>query len=241
MTVPLSPGSPRRVLAERFGVELDRAMRARRVGANAVEAQLGVAHSSIAAWRAGRNLPRIETAQRLASGLDAPRLLAIVLEARTCRCESCGRAFTNQGGAAKRFCDARCRSEAGRVRHAMGSVPRRADVAERRLREHRAAVGAMCASCEPEGMCVTPACALRPVSPLPLARRRDDAPSVVPPPGPWGDRDAMLATVRAANARRWSRDGERERHSEGMRARYATPEQRTEHGRRVSEGRGRAT
>ena len=241
MTVPLSPGSPRKMFALCFGAELNRAMKARGVGVRSLSAQLGIAHSSIGAWRAGRNLPCLETAQRLASGLSAQRLLAIVLEARTGRCETCGRAFTNQGGVAKRYCDDRCRCQAEKVRHARGPAPIRAVVAERRLREHTAAVEAMCAACEPDGLCVTPGCALRPVSPLPLARRRDDAPFVVPPPGPWGDHEAKLASVRAANARRWSRDGERERHSEGMRARFATPEQRTEHGRRVSEGRGRAT
>lgn len=85
-------------------------------------------------------------------------------------------------------------------------------------------VADMCRSCEPEGVCHTPACALRPISPLPLA----------------GDR--QTAAIRpAAQARRWAQPGERERMAEGNRARAAarSPEERAAHNAAISAGRRR--
>lgn len=240
MTVPLAPGSPRRVLAKRFGAELTRAMKKKGVGQKRLGEQLGVASSNVASWRVGNNLPRLETAQRLASGLDCPVLVEIVLEGRQGQCETCRKTFINQGGGPKRFCSQECRDVKARMRE--GVEPRhRAIVAERRLADHVAAVEAMCRRCEPEGLCRDMECPLRSVSILPLANRPDDAVKVTKAPGAWGDYEAKLASVREANARRWDREGERERASVMSAERWAsmTDEERTEYRRRISEGRRR--
>lgn len=116
----------------------------------------------------------------------------------------------------------------------------RVDGQERRLRAVVAGVEAMCRACEPEGLCRTAECPLRAFSPLPTASERTVG-RVREPEGNQGPtfRESWLAGVRAGNAARWSRPGERERFAAQMADRHAslTPEQRTERGRRISAGR----
>src|SRR4051812_12504934 len=116
----------------------------------------------------------------------------------------------------------------------------RVDAQERRLRAGVAGIEAMCRACEPEGLCRTPECPLRSFSPLPEASLRAVA-EIREPGGPQDreHREAWLASVRAGNAERWGRPGERETFGESMRERHAgmTPEQREERGRRISAGR----
>jgi transcriptional regulator with XRE-family HTH domain len=116
----------------------------------------------------------------------------------------------------------------------------RVDAQDRRLRALVASVEAMCGGCEPEGLCRTTDCPLRPFSPLPVASDRAVA-EIRKPASPHDaeHRDAWLASVRSANEARWSREGERERASETHRALHAamSPEQREERGRRISAGR----
>ena len=241
MTVRLSPDSPRRASAERFSVVLREAMKRHGIGQVPLAQQTGCAPSAVAAWRNGHNLPRLETALRLSTALGDERLASIVRDARTGACEVCSRPFLNEGGKPQRYCSPDCLKVAGAMRS--GSRTReRAIVAERRTRRYTAAVDAYCAGCEPEGLCRDVECALRPVSPLPLAKEEQPRVlTVVAPPGMQHDA-AWRARVREANAKRWGRVGERERASEANRARFAamTPEERAEHARRVSEGRRRS-
>lgn len=107
---PLGPDSPRRVAASRFGAELRRAMLARNVGAKRLSAAIKTGTSAVAVWRKGDNLPRTDTAQRLAEALDWPKLLVIARDGRRGVCERCGSIFVNEGGAPKRFCSEECRT-----------------------------------------------------------------------------------------------------------------------------------
>lgn len=116
----------------------------------------------------------------------------------------------------------------------------------RDLDRSRAAIEAFCRSCEWDGFCKAPACELRPVSPLPLEPRLELPGPAERAEGAWGEsnRDHMLASIREANAERWSRPGERERASDAKRDWHAnlTPAQRAEWIRKVSERRkGQAT
>lgn len=283
MTVPLSPGSSRFAAARRFGEELDRAMRTRNVGAKRLGPATGTAISAIGNWRAGLNLPRYDTALRMAAALEWPVLADIVRAARSGRCERCSAEFVNEGGAPKRFCSTACRHideqlrrptagaelaavvraelerrrrevSGGRdtnevLERALATYARsdalrrqRVDQQGRHLATHRQAVEAMCRGCEPEGRCRDAGCALRPVSPLPLIRLADntDVATVAPAEGVHGPthRARWLSAVRAANAERWGRPGEREAASAAMTARWErmSDEERAEHGRRVSAG-----
>lgn len=106
---------------------------------------------------------------------------------------------------------------------------------------YRDAVEAMCRSCVIDDLCRTPECPLRAVSPLQLST------------------DEREADVARPAVPRWQQPGQREAHAEQMRQRHAarpdlaqatrertraawdalTPEQRSERGRRISEGRRR--
>ena len=234
MTVRLSPDAPRRKSAERFGVVLREAMAKHRIGQIPLAKQTGCAPSAVASWRNGHNLPRLETAMRLAAALGDDRLTSIVRDARSADCETCGRPFLNEGGSPKRYCEPACAKVAAALRSGR-PTRERAILAERHLRRYRAAVDAYCGECEPEGLCRDVDCLLRPVSPLPLARF--EAPrvlTVVPPPGMQHD-DEWRERMRAANAERWARPGERERASERTRAMWR--ERRDELGAAISRGR----
>lgn len=125
MTVPLSPTSPRRDAARRFGVELRKAMVKRQVGQHRLAAAAGVASSAVANWKAGGNLPTLGTAIRLTESLDWPRLAEIVRDARRSACIQCGRTFLNEGGRPKLYCSAECRETGARRRE--GKVAGRRD------------------------------------------------------------------------------------------------------------------
>lgn len=237
MTVRLSPDSPRRAAAERFSVILRDAMKRHGIGQVPLAQQTGCAASAVAAWRNGHNLPRLETAMRLAAALGEDRLVTVVRDARSAPCETCGKLFLNEGGTPKRYCSVSCNKVAQAMRSGV-STRERAIVAERRTRRYVAAVDAFCRGCEPEGLCRDVDCALRPVSPLPLARSEEPRVlTVVAPPGMQHD-DAWRASVRAANAERWARPGERERASE--RSRRTWSERGPEMAAAISRGRRRS-
>jgi hypothetical protein len=85
-------------------------MAARQVGSKTLGPQAGCAPSAIGSWRAGNNLPRLETAGRLAESLQWPKLLTLARAGRTDHCQRCGAEFSNEGGAPKRFCSDECRA-----------------------------------------------------------------------------------------------------------------------------------
>lgn len=98
------------------------------------------------------------------------------------------------------------------------------------------AVSAMCASCEPDGLCRTPECSLRGVSPLPLATSDVEVTTARKPAGLWatpGMREHMAGKMRQV----WARDpARRQRQAEANRRRWADAD-REETGRKISEGR----
>lgn len=242
MTVPLSPESPRRRAAIRFGALLDATLKARGIGHDSLGRQIGgLGNAAIHNWIRGTNLPRLETALRISEALMEPRLADIVREARTGACETCGAAFLNEGGSPKRYCSQPCKV----VRNVMRTgVPtrERAVVAERRLALHREAVAAYCAACEPEGLCRDAECPLRLVSPLTLARREAPQAVALPPDPPQVRSPEHRVALAAASRRRWARPGERERASATLRATRAswTPEQQEAWRLSISEGRRRS-
>jgi hypothetical protein len=217
--------SVRAMAARRFGDELAIAMCHRKVGRRRLAQILGMgSDSTIAAWRAGDGLPRLATAVRVADCLAWPSLARIIREARTAECDVCARVFVNESGGPKRYCSVRCRKVKAKSRS--GATTRyRADVAERRLAEHRTAVETMCGACSPEGICDGPDCPLRGVSPLPLRiDRRDDPDTATPADGPYGTPQARARTralLSASTRGAWRRPGERDRRAEVIRASLA--------------------
>jgi len=235
----LSRTSDRLPAARRFADELRRSMALHKVGQHRLAKLTGCASSAIAQWRMGRNLPRLDTAIRLAECLSNDNLAAIVREGRTQRCLRCGTPFLNEGGAPKKYCTERCLRIAEKVRHALSDrtparqklTAMRADLkaTQEEIVELKVSVLEMCRSCEPAGYCRTPECPLRPVSPIPLASGLKDVPLATPAAGVWGPehRAQQVAAIREANALRWARPGEREAQTQLMLARHAqhTPEE----------------
>ena len=199
MTHLISTSSTKKDRAIRFGAELNRAMKARDVGRRTVAEAVGSSGTSVMYWRTGRLLPRIETAQRLATALTWPRLASLAIELRKKRCLVDDVEFVDDSGSDNRvYCSASCQ----RVKHkSVVGVDRRqrAARAERALLVHRRAVAAYCTACEPGGRCVTPECELRPVSPLPLFEERDDVVLAVHSKGN-GYRDPAARAARIAKA-----------------------------------------
>lgn len=205
-----------------------------KVGQRRLGQLTGCASSAVAQWRMARNLPRLDTAVRLAECLSNERLAEIVREARTQRCLRCGTAFLNEGGAPKKYCSERCLTIAAKIRNVLGDrtparkklTAMRADLkaTQDELAEHKVSIESMCGSCEPAGYCRTPECPLRLVSPLPLAFGLKDVPLASKAPGAWGpqNREKHLVAIREAMEIRWSKPGEREAQSELMRARHAS-------------------
>lgn len=249
MTQELSRNSPRLPAARRFADELRKSMAEHKVGQTRLGKLTGCAASAVAQWRMARNLPRLDTAIRLAECLSNERLTDIVREARTQRCLRCGTPFLNEGGAPKKYCSERCLTVAAKIRNVLGDrtparkklTAMRADLkaTQDELAEHKVSIESMCGSCEPAGYCRTPACPLRLVSPLTLAFGLKDVPLATKAPGAWSPqhREKQLEAIREANAVRWSKPGERDAQSERMRDRHAqhSVEQHEEWVRKIRE------
>ncbi|MGH7748107.1 MAG: hypothetical protein ACREQ5_25615 [Candidatus Dormibacteria bacterium] len=226
MSQPIAADSARRPAAEAFAAELRRIMKVRKVGRRQLAKAMKMSSDSIIHhWRSGNGLPRADSAEALAQALDHPKLLAMVKAARigTCQRENCGKTFVNEGGAPKRYCSPRCFKIAAKMR--VGVPTRaRAYIAERDAAEARLVVKKMCRSCEPEGMCHTPNCPLRSLSPLPLVVLQRDVDEAHEAPGPYGTPESRAKTVaatRAALAKRWADPAEHEKQSNLARQMHA--------------------
>ena len=256
----IPPGTPKAVKAAAVGRELVRALGARNVSRKELARTTGVGLTSLDNYRTGRALPKVEVGQTLAAVLNWPRLAELVVAARTFPCgrSGCPRTFRNDTGAPRRYCSDACQRIAANLRLATvaarrltaGTDPgkqRAAQIARLRsglrIADERAlvledAIALMCAGCEPEGRCRTPACPLRPHSPLPLAVHHEGVTRTL---------DVVRVEARAKAApklaaamrRAWADPVIREQRIAATVAGVArmTPEQIAERNRRISEGR----
>lgn len=110
MTKRLRDDSPMLTAAALFGAELARAMQERGITNLGLRtaARIG-STAAVSEWRHGRNMPGIETAQRLADALDWPRIATIVRDARTGRCRQCGTPIIVDAGRPRLYCTVTCR------------------------------------------------------------------------------------------------------------------------------------
>lgn len=154
-----------------FGLELRLALKTRDQTQRGLCAGTSISRSRLANWVTGTSLPSVETAEHLADLLMWPRLAVLCRKARTRACDSCGRTFAVESPSPQRYCSLECRRFHAKVVDAGGRDYTRA-VLERRTRRYRDAVAAMCAGCEPSGICRTPSCPLQVggVSPFAIAK-----------------------------------------------------------------------
>lgn len=246
MTYTIPPDSPRAAKALAFGLELQRACAVRDVTLKELAFSQGIGHTTLWHYRFGHSLPKVERATTLAVALDWPKLRDLVVKARTrtCRRTGCGVTFINDiGSEARKYCMPACAHIAANLKQAQmrgrsagqtGSHQAKRAQIQRlrsglRIADERAlplagAIAAMCADCEPEGLCRTPLCPLRDCSPLPLARHAGSEPR---PHTGFENRSAGWTPARRArqieaNGRRWARPGEKDRFHDQMAAVHAT-------------------
>lgn len=165
----LTPGSSRQIGARRFGRELRTALSERGHTARGFSREHGVSRSRLVNWMAGESLPPVETASRIADILMWPRLADLARKGRERACDDCGRVFTVETPTPQRYCSTECKRQHAKV--AAGSRDLTRAVLERRVVRYQSAVAAMCAACEPQGVCRTPSCPIQEagVSPARLA------------------------------------------------------------------------
>jgi len=224
MTYAVTQGTTKAVQARQWGDEMVRACHARNVTLNELGRKVGHGHTAIDHYRKGSILPRTDTAMAISELLNWPKLAEMIVRFRTFPCERCRRPFRNDSGGPKRYCSVACRDAAESLRIAerrrrqagQTDTPRLRNAATARMKGvigilqgeiavlHEYVAG-MCRSCEPEGLCRTLECPLRPVSPLPFHRAVGEA-----------------ETETEVRTRRWT-PAHRERHRQAMKARWAQP------------------
>jgi hypothetical protein len=156
--------------ARRFGAELRVALAARGQTQRGFARDHDMGRSRLSNWVAGSSVPSVETAERIADVLMWPKLAELARAAYRLRCGGCGREFTVCTNGPARYCSEACRRYHTKLAGASRDLSRA--VLERRAAMYAAAVAAMCAACEPSGLCRTTDCPLQVagVSPLALAR-----------------------------------------------------------------------
>lgn len=226
MSEYLSPDHPRKAAAVRFGKELIRAIAASGATKQDLARATGHREALIWAWTKGNHLPRIESAQKLASALNAPKLVQICVDGRKTNCVECGKVLVQASGPMKRYCSSRCQNIQFKLRHAKGSPRERVVSAERQLSVYTNAVQEMCFTCEPEGMCRDNGCPLRVVSPLPVMVYEADA-------------DVVQPSEMDRYHKRWQSLEERRKQAERSRQYWATrtAEEKQNHMKRATTGR----
>jgi transcriptional regulator with XRE-family HTH domain len=141
--------------------------------------EIGMAASALYHLSRGSRTPTIQSAEAIATALDAPYLAAAAVEMRKKSCVVCGATFVDRGTTLNARCCGMACSRTLRARKdrivRVESNAHAAIVARRRLRLYSDAVVAFCRACEPEGLCRSEACELRSVSPLPMATMRRTA------------------------------------------------------------------
>ncbi len=166
-----------------FAAPLIRAMDEQGVTSSQLAAEVGCLYTYINVLRRGEHWPSHVMAVRIAEALMAPRLAAMSLARVQRYCDVCGRGFLLRSarGKTKKRCSKRCtqtanqrlsaQRDAVRGEREKQSRIRLGVIANTRLAEHQEAVAAFCGACEIDGLCRTPSCELRQVSPFPLVVR----------------------------------------------------------------------
>jgi transcriptional regulator with XRE-family HTH domain len=145
-------------------------------------AHAGMTDRGLWALEHGKTFPRYTSACRIAEALGDTMLVDMIHARRWKDCVICGRRFLNLTDSDRKvICGLECkrRNQMAKTRgyeetHRENQLKRWRNQYERERKvaqAHQLAVIAMCKSCEPAGLCRDAGCALRPVSPFPVARK----------------------------------------------------------------------
>lgn len=136
-----------------------------------ISREIGSDPRTISRWMRLGTLPSLKLGAALADALGDQMLLRELTWARTLDCRSCGKRFV----AAVRpnpYHSEICGMRAHRRRYRTKTKTHELRMAREESRRLDAAVKRFCHRCEPLGVCMTPTCELRNVSPLPLGKRK---------------------------------------------------------------------
>ena len=141
-----------------FGGVLRRALSDARMSQSELARQVGTTQAAVYNWVSGKHLPMIDTGARIADVLGQPKVLKVLIEMRTMKCEVCRKPLVRGSKSSRIFCGPDCArlAEKGAKRTPFRDPEGR-----------QSAIDRMCRSCEPDGACRAPDCPLRAYSPLP--------------------------------------------------------------------------
>lgn len=128
---------------------------------------VGVTEDRLHHYKSGRSRPSHTTVVRIAEVLVCQRLVRLSQGLWSDRCRICGREMVMYR-ASQLYCGQRCRNRMTSERR-RASYDKPIEKLTRDLHQRDDAISRMCHSCELDGVCRTPSCALRPVSPFLLA------------------------------------------------------------------------
>lgn len=153
---------------EYFASELKMALERNNLSLPALAREVGIKYSRVHHWATGRSLPSIHIVQKICDVLGDEEIMRAAIKANTRKCLNCGTDYVQESSQGRSsLCSARCRRQSNRLLSKTGksSVTMAEYVAED---VYKKAVAAYCNGCQPAGICLTPECELRPISPLPL-------------------------------------------------------------------------
>ena len=162
----LSLTSPQR--RELFSREFKKALDRANTTVPQLAKDLGLKYDRVRYWYTGRSFPSIHVIRQISDFLGDDEIGRVGVAVSTVRCACCKKNFVRESSQGESYlCSAECRTQSERLRTKMG----KSSIGQQELQTpnlYLAAVTKFCRGCEPIGICKTPTCALRPVSPLPL-------------------------------------------------------------------------
>jgi len=156
-----------------FAAELKKALDRNNLTAPQLAQEAGIKYSRVHHWVSGRSMPSIHVIQQICDLLGDEEIMIATVRVNTRICSNCSKEYIQESSQGRSFlCGPECRQQSNRLKSKIGksSIQLAQYVPQD---EYRLSVDAYCKGCEPAGVCVTPECALRPVSPLPLFSRTE--------------------------------------------------------------------
>jgi len=142
-----------------FGALLSESMQRRGITKRKLERQLKVTRTTINFWLLGSVMPSPDNASLLSLLCDEPKLLSLTVKARTRMCLNpyCKKTFV-----ASNLRRSYCSYDCARLSRKIGKKKK----PDAQVNSMQAAINAFCRDCVDDGVCRTPACPLRPFTPM---------------------------------------------------------------------------
>lgn len=133
-----------------------------------VARQVGIQYQRVFKWTKGKAMPSIHVVHLINDAYGDDELMRKAIVCNTRKCASCRKEFISEKPQGRKFlCGFDCQRDSNRLLRKMGKSA--IGLTEFRARNlYSEAVDKFCNGCEPSGVCKTPTCSLRVVSPLPL-------------------------------------------------------------------------